>query len=1817
MRTRNCHKISVALSAAVFLLLNAWPGGGATFVFKPGNATLDPGDLTYSGYGANAPSIVPYGDHSSAGANAYSGGMAIYAAAWVGGATSLAWHQVFFNAQQPSSVKVTVEMTYLGGTMNYGFASFSGSSLFWQLDQNRIHEISIDYPFSYDVIKGKIIDLIFLAAGGLLPEGEIADMVEAMDDLNTYASLAQGLLDLVNAGDANTLVKTFEFTVDPGWHSMNVGLMGTASAFVTGSSFALLCGQLEKVTVEVNTRSDLPADLIVSGLLMEETEAARGAYTHLLVERSNVGGQSTWAENYSLMVKDPVTLLYSKIVSNRFDCAEFAPGKTRTDRITYVFTNKGPHELLAWADEPRLVIENEDFNNSRSRIIYVRGSPPDQPEIPKVAGYALPYGIQIRRNEPQTITTSSSDRDHETIYYWFETHPAGATEWQALTNLATTLTNGWNASSNIVITPVLADPDLLPGTNIDARTHFVLSTNKYYFRVKAADSDGESAFSLTNAFTIIMNDLPQTPVVTGPTGGTTLSGASVTATTSDRQGDLVAFRFDWGDNPTPTWTDWYWCPKGQTNLTVFHLYSKAGLYCVNVEATDAYSSRYDSPVKTSAPGSHWIQIRNYVPATNALVVASVDAGTLGSLPNVVFAVSGSTVVGPTNFFGITGSDGTFETPAMPGTYVTTFSNVAGYTTPAPQTLTLPTNGAIQFRGLYAHLTASIQVYCNIDGHGKIYGYGTATGNNHDFAGAWWVTPAAWEGEHTIIYDPVDELTYGLPVPRQETKALSSTNSIVFRGRYIKRPVPSLTFTYPTNAAAYLPPNSFALVDEDIVSFDATASYSPAQPRGPGPPYAFPELTLTNALYRFSFDEGRVYSEDATVHGDGAFDGKTLHIFHQAGARQVALTVWDSAGCPNVIPATVSVRVKQRPVALPAVVPSPAIAGETVLLSGQGRDADPGDTIAGYEWALGTTGVFSTAQTLLTNQLPVGMNDISLRVQGSDNVWSKPAPAPLEVVRAREWPAFKKDQSRVSAQPTYKDRSSGQLPYGFAGGFWPFTADSAIEGSPVAANLDGDWVNGLGIVFVSRNGTLAVVRNNSVLLWTNNVGASSSTPAIGDINGDGWPEIVVGSQTGVWAFDRNGTNLYHYVSTCGFQYSMPVIADIDPAVPGREVAITGDDGTVHLIYADGTAGTNHWPFSYGGPVPLAPMFSSAPAVADIDGGHNGLEVVVGGTDGTLYVLDCTGSVLASNAIPGRPQIHTTPAIADLCPELPGSKIVFGADDGVCRCFNYQAGLLVPMWQYTSSPPAMIRSSPAVGVAGETHEAQVAFGCDNGHVYLLLGTNGACLGDYNCGPGVMVRSTPAFANIDSIHNLHPLMGDLAEVIVGASDGNLHAISFAFGGSPVPGWPILVAPNQPVFSSPAVADIDHDPDLEILVGANDKNLYLLKATPNPALAPVAAFNAVPRSGSRPLSVSFTDTSNNSPSFWTWDFGDGSGSSQQNPVHAYSNPGTYSVTLSVANAHGTSSVTQTNHITVNPVPLANFAADIQAGPVPLTVQFTDQSLFGPDWWFWNFGDGGASLGQNPSHTYTQPGVYSVMLDVTNAAGHDLAVRTNYIVAQAVSPVAAFTNDVAYGCQPLTVHFTDQSLHSPTAWLWQFGDGATSGLQNPSHTYTAAGAYLVSLIVSNAAGSDAGVSPAYILVLTNAGASSQPLAWLSFDEGSGSTAHDATSNHNDGTLNGVSWTPGHDGTGLLFQGNLGAVIVPHSSSLDITNAFSIEAWIKVTGSDHYLAIADKRGGEASARGFTFYLTGGCVRLSLYGDGDRNMDCIGLTDLRDNAWHYV
>jgi PKD repeat protein len=239
------------------------------------------------------------------------------------------------------------------------------------------------------------------------------------------------------------------------------------------------------------------------------------------------------------------------------------------------------------------------------------------------------------------------------------------------------------------------------------------------------------------------------------------------------------------------------------------------------------------------------------------------------------------------------------------------------------------------------------------------------------------------------------------------------------------------------------------------------------------------------------------------------------------------------------------------------------------------------------------------------------------------------------------------------------------------------------------------------------------------------------------------------------------------------------------------------------------------------------------------------------------------------------------------------------------------------------------------------------------------------------------------------------------------------------------------------------------------------------------VAAFNSNVTSGYPAFTVQFTDTSGNTPTSWYWEFGDGATSTSQSPVHTYntaigSTTATYTVKLNASNVGGFDWENKTAYITAYPINAA-FSANSTGGTFPLAILFTDTTANGvPTSWYWDFGDGTTSTSQNPVHTYTASGYYTVRFQAGNVYTSDWENKTSYITIGNPTYSATFDADPASGSSPLLVTFTDTTDPPATSWTWDFGDGTTSNLKNPTHQFNS-GDYTVILHTSTAYGGGSG----------------------------------------------------------------------------------------------------------------------------------------------------
>ncbi len=252
-------------------------------------------------------------------------------------------------------------------------------------------------------------------------------------------------------------------------------------------------------------------------------------------------------------------------------------------------------------------------------------------------------------------------------------------------------------------------------------------------------------------------------------------------------------------------------------------------------------------------------------------------------------------------------------------------------------------------------------------------------------------------------------------------------------------------------------------------------------------------------------------------------------------------------------------------------------------------------------------------------------------------------------------------------------------------------------------------------------------------------------------------------------------------------------------------------------------------------------------------------------------------------------------------------------------------------------------------------------------------------------------------------------------------------------------------------------------------------------------ANFSLDKSAGCSPLTVTFTNkTTGASPAAtYNWNFGNGNSvntSDGVTPVGAtYFIPQLYVVTLTVHDGAATSSKTVT--ITVFKGPVVDFSVSNTVGCIPLSTSFTSLATPGDGSitsYFWDFGDGNTLLTSSPGVTniYKFAGNYSVSLTVTNSNGCSNTLKKTDIITVLPQIIPAFSSDSTTLCNISDpVQFNNMTTGSgPLSYSWNFGDGANSTSQNPSHQYAAKGTYSVQLFVTNPQGCSAQlIKPAYV----------------------------------------------------------------------------------------------------------------------------------------------
>lgn len=224
-----------------------------------------------------------------------------------------------------------------------------------------------------------------------------------------------------------------------------------------------------------------------------------------------------------------------------------------------------------------------------------------------------------------------------------------------------------------------------------------------------------------------------------------------------------------------------------------------------------------------------------------------------------------------------------------------------------------------------------------------------------------------------------------------------------------------------------------------------------------------------------------------------------------------------------------------------------------------------------------------------------------------------------------------------------------------------------------------------------------------------------------------------------------------------------------------------------------------------------------------------------------------------------------------------------------------------------------------------------------------------------------------------------------------------------------------------------------------------------------PQIRFKGIPQSGCVPLTIhpAATIVSNQQVLSYLWKFGDGATASEAAPQHVYSRSGSYNITLVITTQSGcTDSLTLSNAVRVGDKPHAKFTVSQDETCNSNPVTFTDNSTGNVDEWHWDFGDKLSSVEQNPSHVFDGLGKFTVtLIALSNGCADTITMKDEVNV---LPPVSLFS--VQHNCtDKFKIDLKDKSVGA-TGVEWDFGDGSSSALPSPSHTYAAPGVYKVGL---------------------------------------------------------------------------------------------------------------------------------------------------------------
>ncbi len=282
-----------------------------------------------------------------------------------------------------------------------------------------------------------------------------------------------------------------------------------------------------------------------------------------------------------------------------------------------------------------------------------------------------------------------------------------------------------------------------------------------------------------------------------------------------------------------------------------------------------------------------------------------------------------------------------------------------------------------------------------------------------------------------------------------------------------------------------------------------------------------------------------------------------------------------------------------------------------------------------------------------------------------------------------------------------------------------------------------------------------------------------------------------------------------------------------------------------------------------------------------------------------------------------------------------------------------------------------------------------------------------------------------------------------------------------------------RNPVVSFPAAGNYT-----VTLIGTYDQCKDSTTKTVTISERPIVNFSAADTFKCQPsFTVNFQNATQGVS--YVWNFGDGNTSTEANPSHTYTRYGTYSVQLTATNSAGcVDSVKRNNYIRIEK-PVIAFPGFPKRGCLPYEASFRANitTLDEVTAYRWDFGDGGTSTEERPSHTYTVQGTYLVTLTITTRTGCTETFTLQDAVKVGTKPKADFEGSPLNTCASTAVTFTNLSPDPTDEYLWKFGDGGSSKDKNPAYEFSDTGYLDVTLIAYNSGCGDTLTKRRYVYI--------------------------------------------------------------------------------------------------------------------------------------------